>query len=82
MKSISKPLVVNYKARNKSESGISGAIILAESSIIIHTYPNKNLFFLDIFSCKEFNINKTKQFIIKKLKLKKLKTKLIKRGIY
>jgi S-adenosylmethionine decarboxylase len=80
MKNISKPLVIQYKAKEKSESGVTGTIILAESSIQIHTYPNKKWLALDIFSCKEFEKEKTIKYLLKKLQIINYKTKFIKRG--
>tara|TARA_Y100000310_G_scaffold328883_1_gene397740 strand:+ start:306 stop:689 length:384 start_codon:yes stop_codon:yes gene_type:complete len=82
MKSISKPLVLEYKAKEKLEGGITGMIILAESNMTLHTYPGKKAFFLDIFSCKEFDIENTMKFLIKELKVVKYKYKFLKRGFY
>ncbi len=36
------------------DKGLSGFIIIAESHIAIHTFPEKEFFTLDIFSCKDF----------------------------
>jgi S-adenosylmethionine decarboxylase len=82
MHAISKPIIMNHKAKEKTESGITGVIILAESNIIIHTYPNKKWFCLDIYSCKEFNLNKTMNFLNKELKIKNCKKRILKRGFY
>ena len=84
MTPISKPLIVKYKAnsKDKTQNGITATIILAESNITIHTYPAHKFFCLDIFSCKEFPINKTINHAIKKLQITKYKTRLLKRGIY
>lgn len=81
MKALSKPYVKKYNAPVKSESGITGTIILAESNITIHTYPQKKWFALDIFSCKEFNINKTLKYLKKELGITNYKSKLLRRGI-
>ena len=42
MTKISRPLIVNYKAKNndKTQDGITGTIILAESNITIHAYTH------------------------------------------
>jgi len=82
MKPISKPFVIYYNADKKSESGVTGIIILAESNITIHTYPDKNWFCLDIFSCKEFEIKKTVNYIVDRLKVVNYKKKVIRRGFY
>lgn len=82
MRKISRPLVLYHKAKRKSESGITGTIILAESNITIHTYPGKKFVSIDVYSCKEFNIDSTLQYLRKKFKFKKLKKHIIKRGFY
>jgi S-adenosylmethionine decarboxylase len=82
MKPISKPLIIKYNAKDREESGVTGTIILAESNITIHTYPEKNLFFLDLFSCKEFEIDKITDYLKKELKMEKHKIKILKRGDY
>ncbi len=46
-------------------SGYTSFILLAESHISIHTWPEKNLLAIDIFSCKDFNAKKAEQEIIK-----------------
>ncbi len=50
------PYVVFYPAGNGSEKGISGVVLLAESSIVVHTYPEYKFVYIDLFSCKEFNV--------------------------
>jgi len=84
MKSISKPLVVNYKSsgEDNSQDGITGTILLADSNITIHTYPSFGFFCLDIFSCNEFDIDLTIKDLVKVLKIEKYTSKLLKRGFY
>lgn len=84
MRAISKPLVISYKAKSKenSQNGITGTIILAESNITIHTYPRFNFFCLDIFSCNEFSVKDTINYLTNKLKITKYEKKLLKRGFY
>ncbi len=81
-KPITPAIITYHKAKAKQESGVTGLIGLAESSITIHTYPYKKWFCLDIFTCNEFNTRKTIEFLKKQLKITKYKTKLLKRGFY
>jgi len=81
MKAISRPLVINHIDKKESESGITGTIILAESSIVIHTYPRKNWFCLDIFSCKEFDL-KIIKYIKRELGVVEYKSEILKRGFF
>lgn len=37
------------------ENGVSGFVLIAESHISIHTFPEKQRFYFDCFSCKEFD---------------------------
>ncbi|MCH7850716.1 MAG: adenosylmethionine decarboxylase [Nanoarchaeota archaeon] len=82
MTPISKPLIVKYNSKDPHQNGVTGTIILAESNITIHTYPHYNFFCLDLFSCSEFKIDKTIDYLISELKITKYKKKLIKRGFY
>ena len=79
MNKISEPLVLYHHAKEESESGVTGTIILAESNITIHTYPNKKYFCMDIFSCNEFDLNII-DYLVNRLKITIFKKKLVKRG--
>lgn len=76
MRKISEPMVLYHHAEDKCESGITGAIMMAESSIVIHTYPEKKFICLDIFSCNEFDL-KIMDYLKDKLKLISFEKKLI-----
>ncbi|MFN3909806.1 MAG: adenosylmethionine decarboxylase [Candidatus Anstonellaceae archaeon] len=66
MRKILPPYVFKYDGGEKPEDwGISGIVLIAESHISIHTYPEKNYASFDIFSCKEFEIDKTAKTVIK-----------------
>ncbi|MBX0312238.1 MAG: adenosylmethionine decarboxylase [Sulfurihydrogenibium sp.] len=57
MTKIMPPYVFKYDGGDKPEDwGISGFVIIAESHISIHTFPEKGYFSIDIFSCKDFDI--------------------------
>jgi len=66
MKMLCEPVVIFHKHEKKEESGVTGFVIISESHISIHTYPEKSQAFIDIFSCKEFDFikaeNKIKEF--------------------
>ena len=79
MNIIKGPIVMNYNPPEKLERGVTGFVILAESHISIHTYPEKNYFSLDIFSCKEFDVEKIKGFLKEKFSIKETNDFLIKR---
>ena len=57
MHKIMPPYVFKYDGGEAKEDwGISGVVLIAESHIALHTFPEKGFFTLDIFSCKEFDV--------------------------
>ncbi|MBZ0187878.1 MAG: adenosylmethionine decarboxylase [Candidatus Obscuribacterales bacterium] len=56
MTKIMPPYVFTYTGAVAEDWGVSGVILIAESHISIHTFPDKGFATLDIFSCREFNI--------------------------
>lgn len=53
MKTICEPQVVEVGPQNpKDEGGISGFIMIAESHISYHTFPNKGFVTADIYTCQ------------------------------
>ena len=55
MTRISEPYVIRYDNCPPEEWGISGFVFLAESHIAIHTFVEKLLVNVDLFSCKDFD---------------------------
>ena len=64
MTKITQPHVFRYAAPIPEESGITGVTIIAESHISLHTYPSKNFAFVDLFSCKPFDIEMAKDYVV------------------
>lgn len=67
MRIIGGPLVVQGMEYNP---GISGFCIIDFSHISIHTFVGANEVCVDIFSCKPFNPEEVKKYLLKKLKVK------------
>lgn len=80
MTKIMPPHVQRYKDHGNSEWGISGFVIIAESHIAIHTYPEKKFFVLDIFSCKDFSVEDAVGYARFYLKPEKCDHQLLNRG--
>ena len=55
MTKIMKPHVFEYHGKVPEDWGVSGFVIIAESHISIHTFPDRGYLSLDIFSCKDFD---------------------------
>ncbi len=58
MTPITQPYVFPYSGLIPSDKGITGIVIIAESHISIHSFEEKGYSFIDIFSCKNFDIEK------------------------
>ena len=65
MTKVATPYVFRYQGKNDQESGYSGVVLIAESHISIHTFPDKDHVFVDIFSCKQFDTGHVRAELIK-----------------
>ena len=76
------PYVVKWldKFANGTE-GISGFVMIAESHISIHTFPDQDYVFMDIFSCKEFDAESAIKYLVDAFGAKKVEKNILKRGI-
>jgi len=62
--------------------GITGVVLLAESHIALHSWPEMNYLAIDIFTCGErASPDKTLNFLREKFQPKKTEVKKIRRGI-
>jgi len=62
MTKIMPPYVFTYHGTVEDDWGVSGVVLIAESHISIHTFPDKGFATLDIFSCKDFEIEAAVKF--------------------
>jgi S-adenosylmethionine decarboxylase len=75
------PVVLPYSAPDPLDSGISGFVVIAESHISIHTFPERNYINIDIFSCRPFDSDKALRDIKTFFSLKTIKSWLVERGL-
>jgi len=80
-KKLGEPVVVHSQHENKRESGISGFVIILDSHVSIHTYPEKRYASIDIYSCKEFDIDKVIEYVKEFFETEKIETETVPRGI-
>jgi S-adenosylmethionine decarboxylase len=64
MTKITQPYVFRYSGLIPEDEGITGVTVIAESHISLHTYPRKNFVFVDLFSCKPFDVERAKDYIV------------------
>ena len=77
MTEISRAKVIDYKAKNPKDSGVTGNIMLAESHITIHTFPNRGYVAIDVFSCKPFRTRKVTAQLKKEFSMGKADVRVI-----
>jgi len=52
---LSRPQVFKYNGGQADEHGVSGVVLVSESHISVHTFPQKEQVFVDIFSTQSFD---------------------------
>jgi len=77
---ITKPHVVPWLDKGSKIPGISGFIMIAESHVSIHTFPEDNFISADFFSCQKFDSEKVINYIKEAFNIKDIKTNIVKRG--
>ena len=49
------PQVYTYRGKTLEDWGLSGFVLIAESHISVHTFPDRGYVNIDVFSCREFD---------------------------
>ena len=57
MTKIQPPSIYNYRGDIEEDWGLSGFVLIAESHMSIHTYPDRLCLYVDLFSCKTFDVD-------------------------
>ncbi|OGY45294.1 MAG: S-adenosylmethionine decarboxylase proenzyme [Candidatus Buchananbacteria bacterium RIFCSPHIGHO2_01_FULL_39_14] len=81
MHKISTPYVIDYDGGEKPKDwGFSGMVLIAESHISIHTFPEKNFVSIDVYSCKIFSKEKVVKIFKQYFSPKSVEINLVIRG--
>ena len=82
MNKIAPPQIVSYPPNSNTfdKGGISAFVLIAESHISLHSFIEQAHVFVDIFSCKEFNIQKAIGLFVEAFGVKKVEKKILNRG--
>ena len=81
MTKISTPHVYRHEAIDTIDSGVSGFVLIAESHVSIHTFPNRKYVNIDVFSCKDFDLKKAVIELKKMFKLDRVRAWALDRGL-
>ena len=82
MTKITQPYVFPYSGLVPEDKGITGTVIIAESHISIHTFQEKDHCFVDVFSCKDFDVEFAAEYLINAFGAKKYDKYVVNRGKY
>jgi S-adenosylmethionine decarboxylase len=80
MTKITQPYVFPYSGLVPEDKGITGTVIIAESHISIHTFQEKDYCFVDVFSCKDFDVEVAAKYIIDAFESKEYDKHVVERG--
>ena len=80
MTKIMPPYVFKYSGLRPEDWGLSGFVLIAESHISSHTFPEKNFVSVDIFSCKEFDSEFASGYFTAAFGMAKVESTVIDRG--
>ncbi len=81
MTKIAPPTVVRYRGSKPEDWGVSGYVMIAESHIALHTFPERRLIWADIFSCKEFDAAPIVDDMRHRFGLREMQVRILQRGL-
>ena len=81
MTKITPPHVYTYHGPQPGDWGVSGFVLIAESHISVHTFPDRGYINIDVFSCKEFDPNLAREQITETFGIGEVKHWLPERGL-
>lgn len=81
MVKLSPPQVAKYMGSKPEDWGVSGFVLIAESHISIHTFPERCYINIDIFSCKEFDSEQAIREFQQQFGLDEVRSYILNRGL-
>ncbi len=75
------PQVYTYRGKTAEDWGLSGFVLIAESHISVHTFPDRGYVNIDIFSCKEFDSDASLEDVKKTFGLSNVRVWTMDRGV-
>ncbi len=80
MTKITQPYVFPYSGLVPEDEGVTGVVIIAESHLSFHSFTQKDYFFFDLFSCKPFDVEAAKRFIVEAFEVQEADVHYVERG--
>ena len=80
MTPITQTYVFPYSGLVPEDNGITGIVIIAESHISVHSFEEKGYCFIDIFSCKDIDVERAIEITLDMFKPESYEVNIVKRG--
>lgn len=81
MTKIMPPIVTRYVGTKPEDWGVSGFVMIAESHISVHTFPEHREVSIDVFSCKEFEPQEAVRIFREAFDLQQVESVVLRRGL-
>jgi S-adenosylmethionine decarboxylase len=81
MTKITQPTVLRYRGTKPEDWGVSGYVMIAESHISMHTFPERRLIWADIFSCKDFDAAPILEDLKRRFRLREMSVTMLERNL-
>jgi S-adenosylmethionine decarboxylase len=81
MTKIAPPHVQRYVGEKPDDWGVSGFVLIAESHIALHTFPDRGYIWADIFSCKGFDTERAQRIVVDAFELSEVQRRVLERGL-
>ena len=81
MTKITEPSVHVYRGPKPEDWGVSGFVIIAESHISVHTFPDRRHVNIDVFSCMEFDAAKALAEVQRSFLMERVRSWTLERGL-
>lgn len=78
MRMITKPII--KRVNNEGDEGLSGFVVIAESHVSVHTFPRIHSCNVDLFSCKDFDMDAAEAAVAKWFSARVVRTHRLERG--
>jgi len=76
------PIVSGYPWPGSTDTdALSAVCFLKESAVMVHCYPEQSFVFVDVFSCKEFDVGKIYGHIKRAFEMDDAKCVVLERGV-
>ncbi len=75
------PQIYTYQGQKPGDWGLSGFVLIAESHITVHTFPERGYLNIDIFSCKPFDADAAIPAVKRLFGLSEAAARVLERGL-